>query len=38
MKRYAMVTRVLPDKLNEYQRLHAEVWPGVLRMIEKSDI
>ena len=38
MKRYGMVTRVLPGKLDEYQRLHADVWPGVLRMIEQSDI
>jgi L-rhamnose mutarotase len=38
MKRYGMVTRVLPGKLDEYKRLHADVWPGVLSMIEQSNI
>jgi len=38
MKRYGMVTQVLPGKLDEYRRLHADVWPGVLRMIERCNI
>jgi L-rhamnose mutarotase len=38
MKRYGMVTRVLPGKLEEYRRLHAHVWPGVLTMIEETNI
>jgi L-rhamnose mutarotase len=38
MKRYGMVTQVRPGKLDEYRRLHADVWPGVLRMIEQSNI
>ena len=38
MKRYGMVTKVLPGKLDEYRRLHADVWPGVLEMIEQSNI
>lgn len=38
MQRYAMVTRVLPGKLDEYRRLHAAVWPGVLAMIERCQI
>ena len=38
MKRYGMVTQVLPGKLDEYQRLHANVWPGVLKRIEQCNI
>ena len=38
MKRYGMVTRVLPGKLDEYRRLHANAWPGVLRRIEQCNI
>lgn len=38
MKRYAMVTQVLPGKLQEYSRLHEEVWPGVLAKIEQCNI
>jgi len=38
MKRYGMVTKVLPGKLEEYRRLHADVWAGVLTMIEHSSI
>ena len=33
MKRYGSVIRVRPEKLEEYKKLHAEVWPGVRRMI-----
>ncbi|HUV95144.1 MAG TPA: L-rhamnose mutarotase, partial [Anaerolineae bacterium] len=32
MKRYGMVIGVKLDKLEEYKRLHAAVWPGVLDM------
>jgi len=38
MKRYGMVLRVRPEKLEEYKRLHAAVWPGVLRMISQCNI
>jgi L-rhamnose mutarotase len=38
MKRHGMVAQVLPGKLNEYQRLHADVWPGVLKMIQQCNI
>lgn len=38
MKRYGMVLRVRPDKLEEYKRLHAAVWPGVLDMIRACHI
>ena len=38
MKRYGMVLKVRPDKLDEYKRLHAAVWPDVLKMIEACNI
>lgn len=38
MKRYGMVLKVRPGKLEEYKRLHAAVWPGVLAMIRECNI
>jgi len=38
MKRYGSVLKVVPEKLEEYKRLHAAVWPGVLEMIRKCHI
>jgi L-rhamnose mutarotase len=38
MKRYGMVIRVRPEKLDEYRRLHAAVWPDVLRTITACNI
>jgi L-rhamnose mutarotase len=38
MTRYGSVIKVAPDKLAEYKRLHADVWPGVLRMIKDCNI
>ena len=38
MKRYGMVIKVRPEKLDEYKRLHAAVWPGVLKMITECNI
>ena len=38
MKRYGWVIRVRPEKLDEYKRLHAAVWPDVLKMIKKCNI
>jgi L-rhamnose mutarotase len=29
---------VKPEKLDEYKRLHAAVWPGVLRMIKQCHL
>ncbi len=34
MKRYGMVIKLRPDKLDEYRKYHAEVWTDVLHMIE----
>lgn len=33
-----MVIRVKPEKLEEYKRLHAEPWPGVLEMIHECNL
>ncbi|MCE5240968.1 L-rhamnose mutarotase [bacterium] len=38
MTRHGSVIRVRPEKLEEYRRLHAAVWPGVLRMIGECNI
>lgn len=38
MKRYGSVIRVRPEKLEEYKKLHAEVWPGVRRMIAECGL
>lgn len=38
MKRYGMVIKVRPEKFEEYKRLHAAVWPDVLRMIRECNI
>ena len=38
MQRYGMVIGLRADKLEEYKRLHAAVWPDVLRTIEKCHI
>jgi L-rhamnose mutarotase len=38
MKRYGSVIGLRPEKLEEYKRLHAAVWPGVLKMIKECHI
>lgn len=38
MKRYGQVIGVKPEKLEEYKKLHAAVWPDVLKMITKCNI
>jgi L-rhamnose mutarotase len=38
VKRFGMVIRVRPEKLEEYKRLHAKVWPAVLRTISECNI
>lgn len=38
MQRYGSVIRVRPEKLEEYKRLHAEVWPGVRKMIAECGL
>lgn len=38
MKRFGWVIALKPDKVEEYQRLHADAWPGVLQMIKACHI
>ena len=38
MKRYGMMIRARPEKLDEYRELHAAVWPDVLDMIAECNI
>ena len=38
MKRYGSIIGVRAGKLDEYKRLHAAVWPGVLDMIKRCHI
>ncbi len=38
MKRYGSVIGLRQEKLEEYRKLHADVWPGVLKMIRECNI
>jgi len=38
MKRYGMAIKIRPENLCEYKRLHADVWPDVLKMIGECNI
>lgn len=38
MQRKGMVIGVRPEKIEEYKRLHAAVWPDVLSMISACNI
>ena len=38
MKRYGMVIGLRPEKVEEYKKLHAAVWPDVLKMIGQCHI
>ena len=38
MKRYGMAIKIRPANLDEYRRLHADVWPDVLEMIGECNI
>jgi len=35
MKRYGSLIRLLPEKYEEYKKLHSALWPGVLAMIHQ---
>jgi len=37
-QRCGMVIRLKPEKYEEYKRLHANVWPGVLKKIRACNI
>jgi L-rhamnose mutarotase len=38
MQRYGSVIGLKPEKIEEYKRLHADVWPDVLKMIKQCNI
>jgi L-rhamnose mutarotase len=38
VRRYGMVIGLRPEQLQEYKKLHAAVWPGVLKMIKECKI
>jgi L-rhamnose mutarotase len=38
MKRYGSVIKVRPEKIEEYERYHAAVWPEVLGTIRRCNI
>ena len=38
MKRFGMVTKVRPGKLDQYTELHANPWPEVLKVITDCNI
>ena len=38
MRRFGQVIGVRPDRIEEYERLHAETWPGVLAAIRAANI
>lgn len=38
MQRYGMLIKVRPEKLDEYKKLHANPWPGVLKTIHDCNI
>ena len=38
MKRYGSIIGLRATKLKEYKKLHAAVWPGVVRMIRECHI
>ena len=38
VQRYGSVIGIKKESIAEYKRLHADTWPGVLRMIEQGNI
>jgi len=38
MQRYGWVIGLRAEKVDEYKRLHADAWPGVLAMIKACNI
>ena|SRR6266851_4834938 len=38
MRRFCQVVGLKSDKIEEYERLHTAVWPGVLKMIADCNI
>jgi L-rhamnose mutarotase len=38
VKRYGQRIRVRPERIHDYEKLHAEPWPGVVEQIRRSNI
>ncbi len=38
VQRYGMVIGLRPETIKHYKKLHAAVWPGVLKMIRRCKI
>ena len=38
MRRFGQVIRIKPDRIAEYEALHAAAWPGVLAAIRRANI
>ena len=38
VRRFGQVIRVRPEAIDDYERLHADPWPGVLAAIEAANI
>src|SRR5690349_14029757 len=38
MERHGMVIKLKPEKYDEYVRLHADTWPGVLQKLTECNI
>lgn len=38
IQRFGSVIRLKPERYEEYKKLHAAVWPGVLSMIKQCNI
>lgn len=38
MKRYGSVIKLKEEKVEEYKKLHSDVWPEILEMIRKFNI
>jgi L-rhamnose mutarotase len=38
MKRFGQIIKVKSDKIEEYRKYHAAVWPDVLKMIKMCNI
>jgi L-rhamnose mutarotase len=38
VRRFGQRIRVRPERIDEYERLHADPWPGVLEQIRRSNV
>jgi L-rhamnose mutarotase len=38
MKRFGQIIGIKPEYIESYKKYHAEVWPGVLKMIKDCNI